>query len=130
MFWGGGVLTKAYTYACCHVVIVFLSFSSLLLKFTIFISSILTSLLLIFLLLKLVFKFMGYYVFVHDRNFSDTEFTVYSCTNNFIMVFKLCMIFKQLCVYIYIYIHTFRLILWGVCRWKLISHFWFFIFTP
>lgn len=58
----------------------------------------------------------------NDKDFSDTEFTVYSCTNNFIMLFKLCIIFKQLeiiYIYIYAFLLTFRLMLWGVCRWKL-----------
>lgn len=66
----------------------------------------------------------------NDKDFSDTEFTVYSCTNNFIMLFKLCIIFKQLeIIYIYICI-PFDLQVNAVGSVQVeISHFWFLIFT-
>lgn len=84
-------LTEAYTYACCHVVIFFFSFSSILLKFFSHLHFLYMNFksLSLFIFLSCSSSFLNSRCIISlsdDKNFSDTEFTVYSCTDNFIML--------------------------------------------
>lgn len=77
--------TKAYTYACCHVVFFFFSFTSILFKFPLAFLLSESSILSLFLSCSLLNSFC-IISSSNGKNFSEAEVTSYSCTNNFIML--------------------------------------------